>query len=137
VIVADANLWIALLLDHEKTDVAQAVFAIDPQWHVPLVCLSEIRNAGMAYVRRSLVSGGYLADALAIWRHLVSPGMRHDVDDALVIDRAMASGCTAYDCEYVVAAQLLEAPLLTWDKQVLKTFPDVAVTPEEFIAARR
>lgn len=133
-IVADANLWIALLLDHEKTEVAQAVFAIDPQWHVPQLCLSEIRNAGMAYVRRSLVSGAHLVDALALWRHLLSACMLHDVDDALVIDRAMASGCTAYGCEYVVAAQLLEAPLLTWDNQVLNAFPDVAVTPEEFVA---
>lgn len=134
-IVADANLWIALLLEHERSHVAQAVFDIDPEWHVPIVCLSEVRNAGLAYVRRELITPEHLVDALGMWRGLARSSRRHDADDLLLVDRAVASGCTAYDCEYLVVAQVLDVPLLTWDKQVLRVFPDVAVTPEWFVGS--
>lgn len=38
----------------------------------------------------------------------------------------MASGCTAYDCEFVVLAKDLDVKLITLDRAVLKAFPDVA-----------
>ena len=39
---------------------------------------------------------------------------------------ANRSRCSAYDCEFVVAAQQLGVPLVTEDRAVLVAFPDVA-----------
>lgn len=51
-----------------------------------------------------------------------------------VLELAMRSGCTAYDCEFVAVAKELEATLVTSDRQVLAAFPETAVSPEAFVA---
>ena len=61
-------------------------------------------------------------------------GGEYRVTSGAVIRRALASGCSAYDCEFVVLADQLRAPLVTRDRQVLAACSDVAVSPEEFLA---
>jgi len=47
----------------------------------------------------------------------------------LVLDLASASGCSAYDCEYVALARHLDVKLITTDKQILQSFPETAIIP--------
>jgi predicted nucleic acid-binding protein len=58
----------------------------------------------------------------------------YDIISAQVIQLAAASGCTAYDCEFVALAQNFALPLVTMDKQILRTFPQTAVALEHFAA---
>ena len=51
-----------------------------------------------------------------------------------VLNLASIGGCTAYDCEFVSIAEDLGRPLVTFDKKVLKQFPSIAVSPEEFVS---
>ena len=37
------------------------------------------------------------------------------------------SHCSAYDCEFVALALELEVPLVTADRQLLRSFPRIAV----------
>jgi predicted nucleic acid-binding protein len=46
------------------------------------------------------------------------------------------SACSAYDCEFVALARAQRVPLLTTDRQLLREFPNVAISVERFIAAR-
>jgi predicted nucleic acid-binding protein len=50
-----------------------------------------------------------------------------------VLNLASRSGCTAYDCEYVALAEALDVLLITEDREVLRAFPDRAISPEKFI----
>ena len=43
-----------------------------------------------------------------------------------VLQLATSSGCSAYDCEFVAAAQQLGVPLVTEDRAILTAFPDLA-----------
>jgi predicted nucleic acid-binding protein len=36
------------------------------------------------------------------------------------------SDCSAYDCEFVALAMMLETKLFTMDKQLLRSFPEYA-----------
>jgi predicted nucleic acid-binding protein len=51
------------------------------------------------------------------------------VDSATCLQLAHNHGCSSYDAEFVVLAQHLQCPLLTFDRKLLQLFPDVAVQP--------
>jgi predicted nucleic acid-binding protein len=46
--------------------------------------------------------------------------------------RAFATGVTVYDTLFVELAMRSGCPLLTFDKAVLRAFPDVAIRPRDF-----
>ena len=50
-------------------------------------------------------------------------GHEESVESEAVLRLAASSGCSAYDCEFVAAAQQLDAPLVTADRDLLKAFP--------------
>lgn len=50
-----------------------------------------------------------------------------------VLALALRSGCPAYDREYVALAEGLDVPLVTFDREVLRAFPNRAITPQAFL----
>ncbi len=60
-------------------------------------------------------------------------GREYTVVSYKVLQLAGQSGCSAYDCEFVSLAMDLKIPLLTSDRQILRAFPRVALSPEKFI----
>ncbi len=60
-------------------------------------------------------------------------GREYTVVSHKVLQLAGQSGCSAYDCEFVSLAMDLEIPLVTSDRQILRAFPKVAVSPEGFM----
>ena len=44
------------------------------------------------------------------------------------------SKCSSYNYEYVALARELASHLVTWDRQILREFPAVAVSPTDFVA---
>ena len=133
-IVADANLIADLLLGGRAAKVAESVFERDAMWAAPILWRSEFRSVLAAYMRQRDLS---ITDA---WRaHELAErlfvGREFAIGGEAVLRLVAASGCSAYDCEYVALAQELAAPLVTRDRQVLREFPTVAVTPKHFIEA--
>ena len=66
-----------------------------------------------------------LADGLLGGHEFSVPGER-------VLDLVASSPCSAYDCEYVALAEELAVPLVTSDRQVLRAFSGLAVSPKDF-----
>jgi predicted nucleic acid-binding protein len=132
VIVADTNLLVGLYLPTAGSGIAEQVLDKDPAWAVPLLWRSEFRNV-LATGMRS----GRLAFDLALEMLEAAGGLVGDneyaVPDERVLALAAASGCSAYDCEFVALAEGLNAWLVTSDRQVLKAFPERAVAPEVFV----
>ena len=60
-------------------------------------------------------------------------GREYAVVSHRVLHLAKESGCSAYDCEFVSLAMDLGIPLVTADRQVLRAFPNVAMTAELFV----
>ncbi len=44
-----------------------------------------------------------------------------------------SSNCSAYDCEFVALAKQLSVKLVTEDKKILREFPDVALSLDDFL----
>jgi len=133
VIVADVNLVAHLVLGGPEQVLARRVLERDPVWAAPVLWRSEFRNVLAAFMRqRNLsVSNAWrahgLADQLLAGQEFTVPGER-------VLALVAASACSAYDCEYVALAEELAVPLVTADRQLLRAFPERAISPRDFVA---
>jgi predicted nucleic acid-binding protein len=132
-IVADTNLLIYLYVQGQRTEESEAVLQRDALWAVPLLWRSEFRNSLIGLVRAHALQ---LDDALAMIDEAERwlTGREYSVLSRQVLTLASRSGCSAYDCEFVTLAQDLEVPLVTTDRQILKAFPTIAVSPSAFTA---
>lgn len=132
-IVADTNLLIYLYIQGQRTEESEAVLQQDAVWTVPLLWRSEFRNALIGLVRTEALQ---LEEALSILDEAERwlTGHEYSVVSRQVLALASRSGCSAYDCEFVALAQDLEVPLVTSDRQILKAFPTIAVSPSAFTA---
>lgn len=132
-IVADVNLIAYLVLGGPNQDLAERVLERDPTWGAPLLWRSEFRSVLAAFMRQRdlTVSEAWrahgLADQLLAGQEFAVPGER-------VLDLVAASDCSAYDCEYVALAEELAVPLVTADRQLLRAFPGLALSPKDFVA---
>ena len=134
-IVVDTNVLAQLLLPHEEARIAEELVCVDDAWHAPPLWRSELRSVLVQRLRREALTFDEATQCFVDAEDLVGEGTR-EVDPLRVVELALASGCTAYDCEFVEVARSLGAPLVTRDLQLLAAFPDLAVTPEEFLDAR-
>lgn len=92
-----------------------------------------MRNLLTIYLRRNEMT---IEEAKASMQKaaLTVSGREYEIDSNRVLELAQASGCTAYDCEFVALAEKLSVPLVTSDKKLLAAFPDLAVSMEAFTA---
>ena len=133
-IVTDTNLIAHLTIRGEFSPLAEAVYAADASWIAPLLWRSEYRNTLMKYVQHR---GMTIESALLSMRSAEEAVERsYDVSSEKVLELAMRSKCSAYDCEYVALAEDLGVKLVTTDRQVLRAFPKIAVSMEKFAKKR-
>ena len=92
---------------------------------------SELRNALAKYIQHAGMSLEAALMALHTAEEVIG-GREYRVSSDMVLELAVRSKCTAYDCEYVALAQELGVPLLTADRQILRAFPKMAVALEKF-----
>ena len=131
-IVTDTNLLVYLYIRGQRTEQAEAVLVRDPAWIAPLLWRSEFRNTLAGLVHRRDVD---LDDAVRIAHDAERRmgGAEFSVASQLVLQLAIRSRCSAYDCEFVALAQDLRVPFVTADRQVLVAFPSTAVSPTDFV----
>ncbi len=70
-----------------------------------------------------------LPDASAMFQHATAiiGANEYEVETSDVLRLSKASGCSAYDCEYVALAEFLELKLVTADTKLRKAFPHYTV----------
>ena len=55
------------------------------------------------------------------------------ISASAVLQLVSQSGCSAYDCEFVALAREQKVPLVTADRQILRDFPELTISLEEFV----
>ena len=132
-IVVDTNLVVYLYVQGQRTRQAEAVLARDSAWAAPLLWRSEFRNTLAGLVRRGDLGFDDAVLMIAEAERSMA-GREYAVVSQDVLRLAARSGCSAYDCEFVALAQDLRARLVTTDRQLLRAFPSVAMTPDDFVS---
>ena len=132
-LVADANLlWEATDLGRQGP-IAHALTQRDPLWAAPRFWESEVRNICATAMRTKKLT---LSRAIEVMDQLpayLRGGVRIP-ETPRVLELAQASGHSAYDCEYVAVAESLGVPLVTFDQALIRAFPAVAISPQDFLA---
>ena len=101
-----------------------------------LLWRSETRNILALPLRQGHMSLAVAREVMTLAEALLA-GREYAVESARVLELAAASGRPAYDCEFVAVARAIGTPLLTWDRRILRTFPETAVALEKFAAGVR
>ncbi len=131
-IVVDTNLIAYLWLPGEHTAQVERLMQTDPEWATPLLWRSEFRNILVEYIRLGYLSLE-LAVQLAEEAERFFTGREYSVPSSKVLAAAAVSGCSTYDCEFVVLAEDLNVALVTTDRQILRKFPKRAVAIHQLL----
>jgi predicted nucleic acid-binding protein len=134
VIVVDTNIICYRWMPSSHSPDVDRALAKDPDWIAPLLWRSEFRNALAGATRQNLITLAVANDIIdkAEW-HFVN--REFAVSSRAVLDLVANSVCSAYDCEFVALAEEQRVPLITSDHQILRDFPDLAVSLEKFTRA--
>ncbi len=130
-IVADANLVAYYYFPGPMQSAAHKVLEKDPTWFVPPIMISEFRNITLGFIRSGKLHAADARDLISRVEMVFAPRTR-GVSSVKVLELAVASGCSAYDAEYVALAQMLKIKLVTRDRQLLKAFPGMTESVEAF-----
>jgi len=132
-IVADTNLVAYLLIQGDKSDSARQVYALDPEWRLPSLWRAEFLNVLATCVRADVLNN---FQALECWFRALSLFGRteEEPDGTDVLASAVTFRLSAYDAQFVVTAGDLGVPLVTSDRGILASCPDIAVSMSAFCA---
>jgi predicted nucleic acid-binding protein len=119
-------------MDSPFSAAADAAWAKDPNWIVPILWRSEFRNALAGSIRKGSLSVEE-ASAVANLAEATLGQNEFTVSTSAVLQFVWRSNCSAYDCEFVALAHANGVRLLTVDRQILREFPGVAISLDKFV----
>ena len=132
-IVADTNTIAYLYINSEKSAQAEQLLMLEPKWIAPSLWKSEFRSVLTLYLRKNILT---FDEILMIDQQAESQMLEneYEVSSTHILQLVNSSNCSAYDCEFVALAKLLNISLITADKKIIKAFPDIAQTIDDFVA---
>ena len=125
-IVVDSNVVAYLYLPGGYTAAAESLLENESEWAAPILWRSEFRNILAGYLRKKLVTFDQ-AGALQEEAENLLEGFEFNVDSTGVLELVRDSDCSAYDCEFVALARVLNTKLVTMVTMLLRAFPKIAV----------
>ena len=131
-IVADCNTNAYLYLPARYTNNVEKLLELEPVWAAPSLWRSELRNILALYMRQKIIDFETACKIQAEAESLVGSS-EYNVDSLSVFTLAQHSGCSAYDCEFIALAKALNIKLVTEDKKLKKSFPDIAMSAKRYM----
>jgi predicted nucleic acid-binding protein len=132
VIVVDTNVICYHWMASPHSASAEKALKKDPDWIAPLLWRSEFRNVLSGAVRHKLISAE-TAINIAEKAELQFVGREFIISSRAIMRLVVKSRCSAYDCEFVALAEEQRVPLLTFDRQILRDFPALAISLDKFV----
>lgn len=130
-IVVDTNVIASIWVSNDMDEWVYKVLKKDDDWIAPLLWRSEFRNVLSLYLRKDILELPVVLQTIEEAEQLMDAN-EFEVNSTQVMSLVSDSSCSAYDCEFVALADDLNVPLVTFDKKVLREFPNIAISPEEF-----
>jgi len=132
VICVDTNIICYRYMRSPHSAAADAAWAKDADWIVPILWRSEFRNALAGSIRRRSLTAEEAISIADLAEHMVGQ-KEFTVSSSTVLQLVSRSQCSAYDCEFVALANAQGVQLVSTDRQVLREFPEVAISLDKFV----
>lgn len=132
-IVVDTNVIASMWVPNDLDEWVYKVLKKDDDWVAPLLWRSEFRNVLSIYLRKEIFDLSVALQTMEEAEQLMNAN-EFEVNSTQVMSLVSDSSCSAYDCEFVALADDLNVQLVTFDKQIIREFPNIAVSPEKFAA---
>jgi predicted nucleic acid-binding protein len=133
-IVVDTNIICLRWLPAVETSQADALLRRDPDWGTAILWRWEFRNALAGYVRRGFLSSNTAGNICSRAERAMAE-REFFAQPADIFALVSRSSCTPYNCEFVAVARDQGVRLITADREVLREFPHIAVSLEDFLAS--
>ena len=133
-IVADTNLVVPLLLEHEKREQVITLFARDPEWHLPDWWQIEFSNVLRNYHRAGIFNAEEVDLLLVRSTRIIPPENIHSSDIALALQIACACDISTYDACFIALARSFGQKLVTEDVRLRKACPGDTLSLEEALS---
>jgi predicted nucleic acid-binding protein len=131
-IVVDTNVVVSMWVPNDMDEWVYKVLKKDDDWVAPLLWRSEFRNLLSMYLRKDILELSVVLQAIEEAEQLMDAN-EFEVNSTQVMSLVSDSSCSAYDCEFVALADDLNIHLVTFDKKIVREFPDIAIRPKEFV----
>ena len=132
-IVVDTNVIAHYFLRGDNDQAVIDVMQKDSEWVAPSLWRSEARNVVMIMHVHGKEDLYELMNRLAMAEtHLRTRTIQVRSENVLPI--AKESGLTAYDAEFVSAAIELDCKLVTMDRKILSSYPQIAFHPMTWLS---
>ena len=132
-IVVDTNVIASLWVPNDMDEMSYKILEKDADWIAPLLWRSEFRNVLAIYLRADILEFSIALQVIEEAEHLMG-SKEFEVNSTQVLSLVSESSCSSYDCEFVALADDLDVKLVTFDKKILNEFPEIGVSPKEFVA---
>lgn len=130
-IVVDTNVIAGMWVPNNMEEWVYKVLKKDDDWVAPLLWCSDFRNVLSIYLRKKILELPIVLQAIEEAEQLLN-GNEFEVNSTQVMSLVSNSSCSAHDCEFIALADDLNVPLVTFDKKIVREFPDVAISPKKF-----
>ena len=130
-IVVDTNVICYRWIPSPLSPAVEQALVRDADWISPFLWRSEFRNALTGALRQRLITLDTALEAIGEAEKTMV-GREFHVSSGIVMELAAHSTCSAYDCEFVALAREQRVALVTVDRQILRCFPQIAVSLERF-----
>ena len=131
-ICVDTNIICYRYMASQFSADADAAWAKDADWIMPILWRSEFRNALAGSIRRRSLTVEE-ASAIANLAEAMLNRKEFTVSTSAVLQLVSRSNCSAYDCEFVALAHANGVQLLTVARHILNEFPEVAISLNKFV----
>ena len=131
-IVVDTNIICYRYMASRHSEAANAAWARDSHWIVPFLWRSEFRNVLAGAMRRRSITVESAIEIAKLAEAALAEN-EFSISASAVLQLVSQSGCSAYDCEFVALAREQKAPLVTADRRILRDFPELTISLEEFV----
>ena len=131
-IVVDTNIISYFYLHSRYSFLAEQVFKKDSVWSAPLLWRSEFRNVLTFYMKKNIITLSVAISSFEFAEALLKEH-EYEVNALQILSLSQSSTCSAYDCEFVTVAKELGLTLVTEDKKVLQSFPELSMSMRQFL----